>query len=383
MSGNLNYDVLIVLDYYLPGRKAGGPVTTVANMMEALGDDLKFLIVTRRHDIDGTVYSDLEPGRIARMGKADVLYLDGTQQSNLDLLQYARLSGAHTLYLNSFFSPLSLRFLLMKRLGLLKMNVVLAPRGEFSAAAYALKGPKKRIYRYLVDRLGLLNGIRWQVSSEHEEAELRRVLGLREDVMIAPDLFAAQDVPTGTHEGGLVFISRISPKKNLHYALDCLQHVELPVSLDIYGPLEDSVYWAACQAQIRRLPSHITVRYCGTLEYDQVQTTFSRYAAFLFPTLGENYGHVIPEALSAGTPVILSDRTPWQDLEEAGVGWVRSLDQPHTYVEAIQDAVLGTPEQRQERAVRCAAYARAVRTDPEIHPKNLKLFTQPFRRGMP
>lgn len=381
MSTTLGYDVLIVLDYYLPGRKAGGPVTTVANMMEALGNDLKFLVVTRRHDIDGTVYSELPAGRITRVGKADVLYLDDTRQSNLDLLQYARLSGAHTLYLNSFFSPLALRFLLMRRLNSLRMNIVLAPRGEFAASAYAFKGHKKRVYRYLIDHLGLLDGIRWQVSSEREAADLHRVLGFRDDVVIAPDLFAAQDAPSGTHEGDLVFISRISPSKNLHFALECLQHVKLPVSLDIYGPLEDAVYWAACQRQIQNLPSHITVRYCGTLAYDQVQATFSRYAAFLFPTLGENYGHVIPEALSAGTPVILSDRTPWQDLEEAGVGWVRSLEQPHTYAEAIQDAVVSTHQQRQERALRCCAYARAVRTNPEIRPKNLELFTQPFKRG--
>ena len=41
--------------------------------------------------------------------------------------------------------------------------------------------------------------------------------------------------------------------------------------------------------------------------------------------MGENYGHVIQEALSAGCPCILSDQTPWQDLEEKGVGFVYPL----------------------------------------------------------
>ena len=32
---------------------------------------------------------------------------------------------------------------------------------------------------------------------------------------------------------------------------------------------------------------------------------------FVFPTLGENFGHVIYESLMCGTPVLVSDNTPW------------------------------------------------------------------------
>src|SRR3546814_17574361 len=36
--------------------------------------------------------------------------------------------------------------------------------------------------------------------------------------------------------------------------------------------------------------------------------------------LGENYGHVIAEALEAGLRLLISDQTPWRGLAEAGVG---------------------------------------------------------------
>jgi glycosyltransferase involved in cell wall biosynthesis len=56
----------------------------------------------------------------------------------------------------------------------------------------------------------------------------------------------------------------------------------------------------------------------------------------LFPTHGENYGHVILEALLAGTPVLLSDQTPWRNLEEAGAGWDIPLGDTDSYRRVIE-----------------------------------------------
>ena len=52
----------------------------------------------------------------------------------------------------------------------------------------------------------------------------------------------------------------------------------------------------------------------------KVIETFSKYDVFLFPTKGENYGHVIFEALAGGCIPIISDQTPWNDIEQAGCG---------------------------------------------------------------
>ena len=57
---------------------------------------------------------------------------------------------------------------------------------------------------------------------------------------------------------------------------------------------------------------------------------------FFLPTLGENFGHIILEAFCAGCPVLISDQTPWRDLEEKGVGWNLPLDQPELFREVLQ-----------------------------------------------
>jgi glycosyltransferase involved in cell wall biosynthesis len=125
----------------------------------------------------------------------------------------------------------------------------------------------------------------------------------------------------------LVFIGRISAIKNLKLALIALRGLSQPVDFDIYGPVEDAAYWSGCRAVISQLPAATRVAYRGEVAPAEVRRTFADYDAFVFPTLGENFGHVIAESLSASCPVLCSDRTPWTAVLEAGGGVVvRDLD---------------------------------------------------------
>jgi len=60
--------------------------------------------------------------------------------------------------------------------------------------------------------------------------------------------------------------------------------------------------------------------------HEQVITTFSGYDFAIFPTLGENFGHAIAEALHADCPVLIFDRTPWWGLQAAGAAWDTPLE---------------------------------------------------------
>ena len=57
------------------------------------------------------------------------------------------------------------------------------------------------------------------------------------------------------------------------------------------------------------------------------------------PTLGENFGHVILEALCGGTPVLLSNQTPWLHLEEKGIGWDVPLDDAEGFKKNLQKCI--------------------------------------------
>src|SRR5579862_5514192 len=68
--------VLILSDYYLPGELAGGPIRSLANLVEVLGDEFDFRIVTRNHDLGATTpYANIKSSVWAESGKAQVWYV--------------------------------------------------------------------------------------------------------------------------------------------------------------------------------------------------------------------------------------------------------------------------------------------------------------------
>lgn len=66
----------------------------------------------------------------------------------------------------------------------------------------------------------------------------------------------------------------------------------------------------------------------------------SEHDLLLMPTLGENFGHVIPEALISGCPVLISDRTPWRELESKKAGWDIPLSRLEKFHSVLQQCVL-------------------------------------------
>ena len=43
-------------------------------------------------------------------------------------------------------------------------------------------------------------------------------------------------------------------------------------------------------------------------------------------TKGENFGHIIYESLAAGRPVIISEKTPWSDIEHLNIGYLSNFE---------------------------------------------------------
>ena len=160
--------------------------------------------------------------------------------------------------------------------------------------------------------------------------------------------FIAEDLPRKVDETAIrkkkdvglidvVWISRIAPKKNLKTAIEILKSVKANVNFTIYGPIHVKEYWEECKVELEKLPANIKWQYKGNVESEEVVEKLKQHHIFLFPTLGENYGHVIQEALSAGCPCILSDQTPWRDLEANGIGYVLSLANLNEYICRIEE----------------------------------------------
>lgn len=341
--------IMILAGYYLPGFKGGGHIPAISNIVDHLSNEYNFLVIAKERDLgDKVAYSGIVPGIWEKCGVAFVQYMEVNIYYYWEILKLLRNERYSLLYLNSYFSiPFTFFPLLLKKLGIIpRTAVVLAPRGNFSPGAYELKRHKKEIYHRVVRFLGLFSAIYWQASSA-EEAQLIQAKYNDSKVIIASEL-PTKIVPDPEICGKryanekvcrFVFISRISPKKNLVYALEVLGQVRETISFTIFGPIEDEKYWAECLVLIKRMPPNITVNYEGALSPDQVHATLSKFDAFLFPTRGENFGYVILEALTAGCIPIISDQTPWRDLAKKKIGWDIPLNQQSMFIEVIENLV--------------------------------------------
>lgn len=378
--------IVTFVDYYLPGYKAGGPIRTISSVVDKLGDEFQFKIVTRDRDLGDTKpYPEISVNAWNKVGKAEIFYMSPDKRSLGDFRILLGCTRYDVLYFNSFFSPdFTIKPLLLRKLRLiLEKPFIVAPRGEFSPGAFGLQTLKKQVYIAVAKFLKIYCNVHWQASSAHEKEDIfKRFKKNLPVVSVTPNLLLFT-LALHQEEGrkdkipealDVIFLSRISRMKNLDGALDILAGLKEKIRFDIYGPIEDRAYWAQCLKRISLLPGNIVVKYCGCITHDQVGDTLMRYDLFFLPTLGENFGHVILEALCAGCPVLISDRTPWRGMKEKGAGWDLPLDKPEAFRDVLRECCNMTNGDYIMWSARARALGLEVTRSDEAVKKTRELF---------
>ena len=333
--------ILIVMSGFFPGQKYGGPPVSVDNFCTLMKEHGCY-IVTQNHDMgESTPYSNVTSGWNDR-GNCKVQYLTDKEYGYKKYEDVIKEIHPDIIYLQGLFQYCVIPCLFLAK----KYNtpVLLAPRGELCTGAFK-KRYKKIPYIIFLKMFGLLKNVKFQSTSEEETDGIMKRLSVEKERIYflsnIPSIPANKTFKTEKKPGeaSFIFLSRIVPKKNLLSAINYMAEIKGKVQFDIYGALEDPAYWKECQKKISQLPDNIKVEYKGLVSHDQVHDTFRKYDAFLFPTLSENYGHVIAEALLVGCPIIVSDQTPWNDVSLIEGGWSIPLDDSEQYISAIQEVV--------------------------------------------
>jgi len=232
--------------------------------------------------------------------------------------------------------------------------------------------------------LSLFNGITWQASSRFEVAAIREEIDRSVSVMVAENLLPRIGMrePMQSRrrkrpaELNVLFLSRIHRVKNLDGALRALHGVKGRITFTVYGPSEDRAYWDDCLGLIRTMPDNVRVQYCGAVTNELVGSIMRDQDLFFLPTRGENFGHVIFEALLGGCPVLISDQTPWRGLEEKGVGWDLPLTDVQRFRAVLQHVTDMGDIEHQRLSQRAAEYARGICLDESRVERNRALFLE-------
>ncbi|EGP4756694.1 glycosyltransferase family 4 protein [Enterococcus lactis] len=346
--------ILIFNGWYLPSKRCGGPVTSIRNTVEACSDEFQFYIVALNHDFgDNIEFPNIQKGW-NQVGKAKVLYVpDKYFDFNMNHLEKLFTDLKPDLVWFSGILHPEIKLYTMRLSRKLNFPVLFSPRGEVSRDRVTnLKAYKKVPYLFLARRLGFYKGAWFHATSDDEFEGLKYYIGAPADrisyvrnIPVMPDNYR-DDYEKKSGEIRIVFISRIHEVKNLKFAVEVATKVKnYNVIFDVYGPKESQDYWDECEEIGKNAPTNVKLNYCRVLAPDEVGSTFKKYDCFLFPTINENYGHVIAESLANGCPVILSKgTTPWDDLDNIA-GYVCNLGDEEAFVEAIgKIAVLNTQE---------------------------------------
>ena len=332
--------ILIIMRGYFPGQKYGGPPVSVDNFCSLMKEHSCY-VVTHNHDLlSKQPYPNIHRGWNDR-GNCKVLYLCDKQYNKVAFEKIITKLSPDVLYLQSVFESCVLPILQIAKKH--NIRVLLAPRGELCKGAFNMKKYKKLPYIKLLRIMGLIKNVHFQSTSDEETEAINKLLDIpmsrihRLDNIPSIPKRDYQRLEKSAGKGRFIFLSRIHPKKNLLGAIKYFSHVDSEVVFDIYGSIEDKSYWKECQEAIKALPKNIKCEYKGLVPHDRVHEVFSQYDAFVFPTLSENYGHVIAEALASGCHLIVSKgTTPWDDVNENG-GFALSLKDEKAWPEAIDN----------------------------------------------
>lgn len=331
--------LLILCDFYLPSVRAGGPVRSISAIISPLKKDFDITVITRDHDIG--IATPFEQNQLHHDGYR-VLYFSDTKLM-FGIREILKKQRFDIIYFNSFVAPrmtiFTLLYLFFKR----KPRMIISPRGELGSGALVIKSKRKKIYIAIFKKL-FLKSVEFLAASDSEKNEIQIALGKKAKTMVLSNLTThvqANELTNLKIENNIhiVFLSRISRKKNLLGAIEILSQVKGSMHFDIIGPIEDEPYWNECQMAIKKLPVNIQANYRGSCDPDNVTNTLKSYDLFFLPSWNENYGHVIVESLAVGCPVLLSDQTPWHDLKNNDAGWEYALCTPELFAEKIDQLI--------------------------------------------
>ena len=374
--------LMILVEWFTPGYKAGGPIQSCFNLCIALKGNYDIYVLTTDTDHGEMLpYSGIEADKWLKNEEwgIHIFYAKKSTLSGKQLAKEIQNISADYIYLNHLFNPLFVVFpLWLTYLGKIKSKVVVCPRGALSESALNIKRYKKAPLLLLYKWFGIQKKIKFHATNYQEQVTIEKyfpgsIIQIADNL---PKMFQTPFQSCKKQLGSLncIFIARIMSIKNLLFLLQLLQQVKENIYLTIIGPIEDKIYWDDCLLCIQHLPENIKVTYEGAVNNALLQSEISQNHLYILPTTGENFGHSIFEALIAGRPVLISDQTPWLNLKQSNAGWDLPLNNPCEFAIVMQQMALLNQEEFNVLAEGAWTYANKFISNPQLNLPYLKLF---------
>jgi glycosyltransferase involved in cell wall biosynthesis len=316
--------ILVIVPSYMPAFVYGGPIRAIATLCESL--------VVRGHQV--TVYTT------NANGQEDLeVALDTPHTLNeVTVFYHKRWTKDHT-----NFSPALLKRLMKTASGFDIIHIhswwnlvcvpaaqicfwknkrpVISLRGTMTQFSVAHKNTSAKRWIHALMGKRLLNRAVLHSTSRKEDERLQAFVD-NNDRYIIPNILELPDPyprPATPDQLTIVYLGRIDPAKNIEMLLRTVQlPFDFAIQLNIIGEgPEDYVQ------QLKEQTTAYCINWKGNMDGSDKWRALVAADLLVLPSHIENYGNVVPEALSQGTAVLIADEVGSRDLVEANdLGWV-------------------------------------------------------------
>ena len=304
--------------------QAGGPANTIYWLSEELArSGITSIVTATEHGLDRE-FSVLDYNKLNEIRFVPRL---------VDFFRYKeirKMLESDVVYFSSlFFYPTPFLLLIYYYFG--RKSIIIAPRGELFPAAISKSNFKKRVFLKVLGKVQ--SNISFHVTSPEEFVLVQKTFPKARNVKIIPNYQPIDSLANVENEGYVLFLGRINPIKNLEVAIKALQLLKLErglaLNLNIAGeallPAEKE-YMTMLKVLAADCGVSKQVNFIGKIQGREKHDYLQKALCLVLPSHSENFGNVVVEALSRGTPVIASNNTPWSVLSDLDIGFCGELN---------------------------------------------------------
>jgi glycosyltransferase involved in cell wall biosynthesis len=212
-----------------------------------------------------------------------------------------------------------------------RIPLVVSPRGMMGEWAWNHHRWRKSLARRFLHPGALEAVAGWHATSAAEEADIR-ALGFPQPVCVAPNGVAAPPpdeagaaeeawrglCPAAAEKPVALFFSRFHRKKRVLELIDLwLERGPRDWVLLLVGIPQEYTPEMLMDYVLRAGGGGRVYAFSGAGR----PPPYAVASLFLLPSHNENFGLVIAEALAHGVPALVTDATPWSELNQNGGGW--------------------------------------------------------------
>ncbi len=236
-------------------------------------------------------------------------------------------------HIHALFSPISSTAAWVARQK--NLPYILRPLGTLDPADLQKKRQLKQLYATVLERPNLAGASAIHFTSD-QEAKISERFGAVTRDLVLPLGVTLPERSSGSIKAKLgipedcpivLFMSRIDRKKGLDLLIPALEQLQDFHFVLAGGNPQEPEYEAEIRKQIEQSTLGNRTTITGFITGGDKTALLEAADLFVLPSYYENFGIAVAEAMTAGTPVVISDQVHiWQDIQQSESGWVTPCD---------------------------------------------------------